>query len=191
MAAPPSAARSLYRPVVSCLALLALVGCASAPPPPVDGASDAAKQTSPAAPAAPAPQGALSRQEVDSVLEQGPPWLLQRIEVEEVIDKGQFVGWRLLDMPHDWQQLQRGDVVKKVNDKPLERPDEVWSAWMAIATASEIKVAFERDGQDQLLSIPISGDISGETKEKLESRPPPPTAKANGGVTSTVVIQGE
>lgn len=171
--------------------LVAAVGCGAAPPPPVDDGSAAQATSPPPAKPPPAPAGSLSRQEVDAVLEQGPPWLLQRVEIEEVIDKGQFVGWRLVDLPPSFGSLQRGDVVKRVNGNTIERPDELWKTWTAIAKASEIRIAFERDGKDQELAIPISGETSPETVEKLDRQPPPPAAKANGGVSSTIVIQGE
>ncbi|WP_437736270.1 serine protease [Sorangium sp. So ce1335] len=171
------------------LSLALLAGCggqqaASPAPAPAPPAASAA----PARPAAPA--GQLARADVDRVLLQGPPWILRRVPVEEVIRAGAFIGWKILALPADWSdiELKPGDVVTRVNDTPLERPDELFAAYRAVASANELKIAYEREGTARELVVPIFGPPSQETVKAFDSDGPPrrpATARPRG----TTVIE--
>jgi hypothetical protein len=151
---------------------------------PVDARATQAK----AAPAAPA--GHVLRPEVDRVLvQQGPSWILRRVMREETFGKdGRFAGWRITGLPEEWRpiDLRPGDVVTRVNGKPLETPEEAWDAWKSVAGAREIKLALLRDGAARDLVIPIDGDPSADAIRALEQDTPPPgrttTAKPPRGV---------
>lgn len=124
------------------------------------------------------PAGSIARSRVDAVLRQGPPWLLSHVEVEEVLRKGAFIGWRVVAMPVDWEGggIKPGDIVTRVNGVGLEKPDDFFSAWTTVADAKEIRVAYERDGKSDELSMPIVGEPSPQTKLALEQEPPPASA---------------
>ncbi|WP_437649225.1 serine protease [Sorangium sp. So ce362] len=170
----------------ACLSLSVLAGCggqqaaapAAAPAPRATGAA-------PAKPAAPA--GQLARADVDRVLLQGPPWILRRVPVEEVVRAGAFIGWKILALPADWStvELKPGDVVTQVNGKALERPDDLFAAYRALASASELKIAYEREGTARELVVPIFGPPSPETVKTFESDSPPrrPTTSRPRGTT--------
>jgi len=122
------------------------------------------------------PPGHLARREVEHVLRQGPPWLLRRILPEEVIREGKFVGWRMLSLPEDWKvDLKTGDIVTRVNGLAIERPDDLWAAWMQMQSAVELRVSIEREGQPRELVMPIDGASSaaGTLEKQLEVEPPP------------------
>lgn len=150
--------------------------------------------TGPGAGAAPinaAAPGHLARADVERVLRQGPPWILRRVVPEEVIRDGKFVGWRVLSMPGDWKiDLKNGDIVTKVNGLSLERPDDLWSAWMQLQSAVELRVSIEREGKARDLVMPIDGaSTAGTSLEKeLEASPPPKTTPSRW---STKVIVPE
>ncbi|WP_437783584.1 serine protease [Sorangium sp. So ce1097] len=158
----------------ACLSLAVLAGCggqqaagpAPAPPPPASSAAPV-KQTAPA--------GQLARADVERVLLQGPPWILRRVPVEEVIRAGAFIGWKILALPADWSdiELKPGDVVTRVNGAPLERPDDLFAAYRAVASANELKIAYEREGTARELVVPIFGPPSQETVKAFESDSPP------------------
>ncbi|AUX30473.1 MULTISPECIES: serine protease [Sorangium] len=158
----------------ACLSLSVLAGCggqqAAAP------AAAPAKQAQSAAPAKQAaPAGQLARADVDRVLQQGPPWILRRVPVEEVVRAGAFIGWKILALPADWSaiELKPGDVVTQVNGTTLERPDDLFAAYRTLASASELKIAYEREGTARELVVPIFGPPSPQTVKALESDSPP------------------
>lgn len=175
----------------ACLSwLAALAGCggsqpaapAAAAPPPAQSAAQAKVA---------APPGQLARPDVERVLLQGPPWILRRVPVEEVIRAGAFIGWKILALPEDWNQieLKTGDVVTAVNGKTLERPDDLFTAWRELARANEIKISYEREGAARELVIPIFGPPSQEAIQALESDNGPPRRSTSGRPRGTTVIE--
>jgi hypothetical protein len=149
------------------VAFIAVSGCADPAPP----------KPPPKPPQEPAavrvPDGALDRGVLEVVLREGPPWLLERVPVEEVLDGGKFVGWRVQELPFDWQgiELQPGDVVTAVNAMPIETPNDFWAAWTSLSVASELKIAYLRDGEAKEMSIPIYGSPSPELAKDMQKRP--------------------
>jgi type II secretory pathway component PulC len=151
-----------------------LVACGSAPPPvPVSAAaslSALAVQASSRAPtpspattpqAAPTPDHVLSRTAVHEVVSQGLGAFLQRVELDDqpVRVGGKFHGFRIAKLRGNdfWSgvDLKPGDVVSGVNGFPIERPEQAETAFESLEVASELRVAYERDGQARELSFPI------------------------------------
>jgi hypothetical protein len=170
------------------LAILSLANaCASEPPPMVATPAKAR----PAVPkAASLPAGHLARADVDEALSKGPPWLLRRVAVEEVLREGKFVGWRVVAMPAEWTaiDLKAGDVVTRVNGMPLERPDDLYTAWSSLVVASDLKVAYERAGAAREVVFHIEGAPAKDSPVPAADAPPPPRKRA---AKSTVVITEE
>jgi hypothetical protein len=168
---------------------LALTACASsAPAPQATTPKPAAAASKAAAPAAAHAPGHLARAEVDEALSHGPPWLLRRVVTEEVLRDGKFVGWRLLALPKEWTvDLKPGDIVKTVNGNTLERPDDLFTAWTALAAAREMKIAYERDGAPREVLLPIDGEPS-----KQALLPAEPQKQQRSGIRKgTVVIEDD
>lgn len=169
-------------------ALAALAGCGGAQPHSA-GAPAASSQKAAAPPPAPAvPPGQVPRGELDRILAQGPPWLLRRVPIEEVIRGGHFIGWKLLALPGEWTgiDLHAGDVVTKVNGGALEKPDEFFEAWRSLATAKEIRVAYERDGAPREIVIPIVGEPSKDGARPLDPVTPPRPAGPRRRATTVI-----
>lgn len=151
----------------------------------------------PAAPVArPAslPPGHLARADVDAVvMRNGPPWLLQRIDIEETLRDGKFVGWRLLRMPPEWEgiDLKPGDVITRVNGMTIEKPEDLWTAWTSLVVATDLKVAYEREGAAREMVFHIDGEPAKELPQALrdDAAPPPRAAERKKG--ATVVIVGD
>ena len=147
------------------LALLGAVlwpACASTPPP------EAARPVV-AAEAAPAPAlkravpaGQIRREDVLGVLSDGPPAFLQRVEVEPVRDRdGRFYGWRVVAVREPaWSdgEVQPGDVVLRVNGKPIENPFQFFDVFQSLAFAPELRIAVDRAGAPRELRYPINDD---------------------------------
>lgn len=160
------------RPVVFALATC-LFACSSVQEEPKSSKDASAAQDAKAdAPAKDeAPPGTVARRALDAVLLRRPPYVLGRVQMEEVLKQNKFIGWRLTSFPADWDKtgLQPGDVVTDVNGVALEKPEDLWTAWLVLAEASEIRIGFERDGKAASTSVKIHGAPAPETKVALET----------------------
>lgn len=175
------------------IAALSLLGCGEAL---TEGA--AAPKAATQKPAASAPTavthttpGRLDRQAVDVVLtEKGPQWVFQRVVPEEVFVEGKFVGWRIVSMPKEWESLdiEPGDVVTRVNGLEIERPEDMWRVWTSVYVASELKIAYQREGKARELVLAIDGQAAKELPSKLRDEAPPP--RKTSGKKRVVVIEG-
>lgn len=94
-----------------------------------------------------------------SAISAGPGAFLGTLEVEPVLVKGRFHGWRIVAFKDagTWANvdLKPGDVILKVNDHGLERPEDAMVPWQGLAIAKELHVTFERAGQPQELRYEI------------------------------------
>lgn len=180
---------------VGLLALL-LAGCGASEGQSGDKAltpTSAAKPSASGQAAASAPRtppDRLKRDDLKTVLPTGLPWLLRRVWPEEVFREGKFTGWRLVAIPEEWTglDLRPEDIVTRVNGKTLETPEQLWEAWTSLATAAELRVAYERNGQARELVLPIEGPPAPELLASL-TNPSPPPRKA-GPRKGTIVIEG-
>lgn len=165
-----------------CAGLTLLASCGGAPTGP-----ETPKTPPKEAPAPSVPEGSVDRQLLDSILRQGPPWMLERVPIEEVMEAGKFKGWRLQDFPVEWGSidLQPGDVILSINDLPLERPDELFAAWTSMSASREIKLAYVREGEQRSLTIPIFGEPDPNAPALGSAPPgPPPTPPPVGTATA-------
>jgi hypothetical protein len=172
----------------------ALAGCGGGPPPAAPEATPPPQPAAAVSAKPTAPPGQLPRGALEDVLAQGPPWLLRRVPVEEVIRGGNFIGWKILAMPESWRDaaLKPGDVITKVNGKTLERPDDLFEAWRALVTAKELRIAYEREGAERELVVPIAGEPSPALVRAFEQggpQPQPQQQQHNARKKGVVVIE--
>lgn len=122
-------------------------------------AASAKLQTPPAA-----PDHTLARSAVRAAIDQGLGYFLQRVELDDhpVMTAGKFHGFRIASLrdPDFWAgvDLKPGDVVTGVNGFPIERPEQAETAFESLQVASELKVAYDRDGQARELVYAIVDD---------------------------------
>ncbi len=142
------------------------------------------------------PDHFIDRGRLEVVLKQGPGWFLSRVPIVDVQDKGKFVGWKLEDVPLEWRgiDIQAGDVITAVNAMPIETPSDFWAAWTTLSVASELKVAYQREGEPRELSIPILGQPSAAVAKDLQAQqgeapPAPPAERRMPQRKRTVVIK--
>jgi S1-C subfamily serine protease len=144
-----------------------LCGCASSAPP----AASASRPAPPLARSAagPSPTGSpgahtLQRSAVRGVVAQGLGAFLQRLEVDEhpVFLAGKFRGFRIAALrgADFWSgvDLIPGDVVTGVNGFPIERPEQAQTAFDSLVVASELRVKYDRSGQERELVYSILDD---------------------------------
>jgi type II secretory pathway component PulC len=79
-----------------------------------------------------------------------------------VMAAGKFHGFRIANLrdPDFWGgvDLKPGDVVTTVNGFPIERPEQAQTAFESLQVASELKVAYDRDGKPRELVYAIVDD---------------------------------
>ena len=142
-------------------ALLALVWGCSSPPPAV---SPHATKALPPSEAPSAAGHRLARSAVHDVVTQGLGAFLQHVELDDqpVMLSGKFHGFRIAQLRDQafWAgvDLKAGDVVTGVNGFPIERPEQAQTAFDSLEVASELRVAYEREGQAREIVYAIVDD---------------------------------
>ncbi len=107
------------------------------------------------------PPGAIPRAELARVLDESPGYFLQHVQTEPRFTHGRFHGWRLVSFfPGDARfagiALQAGDVITRVNGKPIEQPDQFMAVWTELRTSRELVVDVERAGAARTLRWTIA-----------------------------------
>jgi type II secretory pathway component PulC len=97
-------------------------------------------------------EGTLTRAEVQQVLDRGPQRFIAALRVAPVLDKGKFLGFKLVSIQPEsplaaGTSVALGDVVLAVNDQPLERPEQFMRAWDMVKGADSLSVLLLRDGR--------------------------------------------
>jgi hypothetical protein len=106
----------------------------------------------------------LRRSVVRSVVKGGLGLFLQRVTLDDqpVTKDGRFHGFRIAALPDAafWRgvDLRPGDVIVRVNGMPIEHPEEALEAFHSLEVASELRVAYERDGEVRELDYRIVDD---------------------------------
>ena len=159
----------VMRPVASAAVVTlcsVLLACGSASPSVSATAAAVARKTPPPS-AAKGPQGSdhvLPRSVVRDVVAQGLGSFLQRLDLSDqpVFVAGKFHGFRIAALHDDsfWKgvDIKPGDVVVSVNGFPIERPEQAETAFESLDVASELHVAFEREGKPRDLVYAIVED---------------------------------
>ena len=103
------------------------------------------------------------RSELRAILQAGPGMFLQQVQVAPFRERSAFVGFRIRtwfpgnpSMQSD--SVRVGDVVTRVNDLPIERPEQFLSLWASLPTATSLKVELRRAGQPVTVLVPIVED---------------------------------
>ena len=173
---------SRLAPLLVCLPLLAACGGGASenagpttakvttPLPPSDDVPDA--KDHPREPEA-TPAGTIARARIDDAVSAGPGTFLQHVVLadEPVMVDGKFHGFRIKELRGDmWKgvDLHPNDVVTRVNGFAIERPEQAVEAFQSLSVASELRVAYDRDGKPRELRYAIVDPL------------PPPAPAGNG-----------
>ena len=140
----------------------ALAGCSGAEAAPIPAAAPPTARVAPPAVAAPSTDDhKLPRSAVHVAVSMGLGAFLQHVVVDDqpVRVAGKFHGFRIAALSDGsfWSgvDLKPGDVVTSVNGMPIERPEQAQTAFESLEVSSELRVAYERDGQPRELVFAI------------------------------------
>ena len=124
----------------------------SSPPAPAESAT-ASNAPAPGAELPPELEaGEINRGTLSAVLSSGIGRFLQRLHAEPQLDKGRFLGWRLVSFAEGDATLrsgvlQPGDTVMRVNGQSIERPEQFKNVWDSMATSSDLVLEVQRAGK--------------------------------------------
>lgn len=102
----------------------------------------------------------LRRAAVVRTLDGGLGHWLQQVDVDPKLDHGRFRGWIIRTLPEGDAcyadlDLRAGDVVTRINGRPVERPEEASDVWNGLRTSSALVIDFTRSGQPHTLRFKI------------------------------------
>lgn len=94
----------------------------------------------------------LYKDEVERALERGLQPLIADVNLRPVHDGGRFLGWRLQflkpgESPYRESAVRPGDVLVRVNEQPLERPDQMMAVWKSLEGTDHITFQVVRGGR--------------------------------------------
>jgi type II secretory pathway component PulC len=97
-------------------------------------------------------EGQLSRVALKKVMERGPQRFVAGVRVSPHLVEGRFVGFRIDGFSSDGplvngRHILPGDVVVRVNQEPIERPEQFMRAWDVVRGADALDVELLRGGQ--------------------------------------------
>lgn len=115
----------------------------------------------------------LNRTRLDRFIEHGPRYPLTLVQVQPSLDGGQFRGFQVVAITDEGTKvfgdaLQTGDVVVKVNDRSLARPENYMAAWESLKECDTLSVELVRNGQTVTASWPV-----GPEAPKTQTPPVP------------------
>ncbi|MCB9667578.1 MAG: hypothetical protein H6715_05605 [Myxococcales bacterium] len=97
--------------------------------------------------------GCISRPLLIAVLDKGLGHFLRGVRTEPEMTQGRFRGFRIVELyPRDpmfqHKSPRAGDIVTTVNGQPIARPEQAVKVWESLRVASELRIAFVRDGNE-------------------------------------------
>jgi type II secretory pathway component PulC len=119
----------------------------------VDPTSEAAvPAAAPASCAARADAEHLRRSAIKRTVDAGLGRWLQTVSVDPLLAHGRFRGWIIRSFNSDdvcfaGIDVRTGDVVTRVNGRPVERPEEALDVWSKLPSSPELVIDLLRDGQ--------------------------------------------
>lgn len=96
--------------------------------------------------------GEITRGTLTAVLSSGVGRFLQRVRAEPQLDRGRFLGWRLLSFAEGDATLRSsvlhpGDTVMRVNGQSIERPEQFKNVWDSLTSSSDLVLQVQRAGK--------------------------------------------
>ena len=104
----------------------------------------------------------LTRQVLVDAAALGLGHFLSEVDVSPVVEGGRFVGFRLNSARNlrRWRRaganLLPGDVVTRINDQPIDRPERALGCLAALREATELRIDLLRRGQPVQVRLAVA-----------------------------------
>jgi hypothetical protein len=167
---PPARDRRRGVGLVALAALAVLSGCAArraadVSPDEINWSEATRVPTAPPAEPAEAEDtapAALTHQVLADASARGLGHFLAEVDVSPVVEGGRFVGFRLNSARYlrRWRRagadLRPGDVITRVNDQPIDRPERAVGCLAALRDATELRVDLLRRGDPVRVRVAVA-----------------------------------
>lgn len=84
----------------------------------------------------------------------GAQSFIQKVRVRPAFRHGRFHGWRVVAYRGPGTLLT-GDVVTRINGRPIERPEQFMGVWEGLASSDKLVVELIRAGKSLVYRLPI------------------------------------
>ena len=104
----------------------------------------------------------ISRTSLDSFIEFGPQYALKLVTVTPAFQGRRFVGYEVVGFNPKGaslaQALKRGDIVTKINNRSIVRPEDYMAAWESLKSCESLRVKLIRAGEAIELEWPVNAN---------------------------------
>ena len=107
---------------------------------------------------------AVRRSALKRTLDAGLGSWLSGVDIEPAVDRrGRFRGWLINSIQTGdscWTDidLRAGDIVARINRRPIQRPEDAQAVWKGLRGTGEIVVDYLREGKAKTLRLPVVDD---------------------------------
>jgi hypothetical protein len=137
---------------------LLLVACLACGPAPRPQTLSPASVPASAPASRPARTGVITRAELKGFLDRGMPAFIANVVVDRYprARAQRFRGWRIVEFfPGDARfnnvDIKPNDVILRINERSIERPDQFVAVWESLKPAKELVVETQRAGKVRVL----------------------------------------
>lgn len=97
---------------------------------------------------------AIRRSALLRLQREGAQSFIQKVRVRPAFRHGRFHGWRVVAYRGPGTLLT-GDVVTRINGRPIERPEQFMGVWETLASTNKLVVELVRGGKALVYRLPI------------------------------------
>jgi len=107
---------------------------------------------------APEPEWKIARTDYEAAIKEGLQKVMRWYFVQPAYRGDDFVGYTVKEIYREGLQkgpIRVGDVIVRINDMPVERPEHALAVWRDLWGLTKLKIDLMRDGKQRVYDIPI------------------------------------
>ena len=110
----------------------------------------------------------IKRRTIEHALELGASWFVSQLSVRPIVTRDErFFGFQLVSLfpgreAETELPIKKGDIVRRINGQPIERPEQFMALWDSLASATHLSIQVLRGEQPLLITWEIEGPATSE-----------------------------
>lgn len=100
-------------------------------------------------------EGEILRSELRRHLKRGAGEFISRVGVRAEFRRNRFFGWRVVSYRGPGKKIRAGDIITRVNNKPIERPNQFMAVWNMMSKSDSLVVKLVRNRKPMVLRYKI------------------------------------
>lgn len=97
----------------------------------------------------------ILRAQLKRHVKRGGGEFLSKVRVRATFLRNRFYGWKVISYRGPGKKVRRGDIILRVNDKPIERDYQFLAVWNGLAKRDTLVVKLVRGGKPMVLRYKI------------------------------------